>query len=116
MRGPTAWQHFPLLALLAAICNCCGLWSTFARTDVERYVELRALSYVDDDSNDDVALLRNAVRRDVLPRIDALRPGFRVAAARSVDLVAEAAEAMRSMAESDYAAMRGRRSRRDAAA
>ena len=99
------WQHFPLLALLAAIFNCFGRWSTFARTDVERYVELRALSYVDDDSNDDVALLRNALRRDVLPRIDALRPGFRVAAAaRSVDLVAEAAEAMRSMAESDYAA------------
>ena len=75
-----------------------------ARADVERYVELRALSYVDDDSNDDVALLRNAVRRDVLPRIDALRPGFRAAAARSVDLVAEAAEAMRSVATNDYAA------------
>jgi tRNA(Ile)-lysidine synthase len=75
-----------------------------ARVDVERYVQLRALSYVDDDSNDDVALVRNAVRRDVLPRLDALRPGFRVAAARSVDLVAEAAEAMRSMAATDYAA------------
>ena len=36
------------------------------------------------------------MRRDVLPRIDALRPGFRAAAARSVDLVAEAAEAMRA--------------------
>ena len=47
------------------------------------------LDYVDDDSNDDAALLRNAVRRDVLPRLDALRPGFRTAAARSVDLVAE---------------------------
>ena len=74
-----------------------------ARTDLERYVALRALSYVDDDSNDDLALLRNAVRCDVLPRIDALRPGFRVAAARSVDLVAEAAEAMRSVAANDYA-------------
>ena len=73
-------------------------------------------SYVDDDSNDDVALLRNAVRRDVLPRIDALRPGFRVAAARSVDLVAEAAEAMRSVAESDYVDCAGRRSGRHAAA
>ena len=75
-----------------------------ARSDIERYVEIRALPYVEDDSNDDVALLRNAIRRDVLPRLDALRPGFRAAAARSVDLVAEAAEAMRSVAANDYAA------------
>ena len=74
------------------------------RAELERYVELRAIRYVDDDSNDDASLLRNAVRRDVLPRIDALRAGFRAAAARSVDLVAEAAEAMRSVAEADRAA------------
>ena len=75
-----------------------------SRADIERYVELRHLQYVDDDSNDDALLLRNALRRDVLPRIDLLRPGFRTAAARSVDLVAEAAEAMRSVAAADHAA------------
>ncbi len=75
-----------------------------SRADIERYVELRNVRYVDDDSNDDAALLRNAVRREVLPRLDALRPGFRAAAARSVDLVAEAAEAMRSVANADFAA------------
>ena len=75
-----------------------------ARADVERYVELRAISYVDDDTNDDASLLRNAVRRHVLPRIDGLRPGFRAAAARSVDLIAEGAEAMRTVAVSDHAA------------
>lgn len=74
------------------------------RTDIERYVQLRRLRYVDDDSNDDTALARNAIRHEVLPRIDALRPGFRVAAARSVDLVAEAAEAMRSAAAADLIA------------
>ena len=75
-----------------------------ARTDLERYVELRALSYVDDDTNDDASLLRNSVRRDVLPRLDRLRPGFRAAAARSVDLIAEGAEAMRTVAASDLTA------------
>ncbi|MGH6610156.1 MAG: tRNA lysidine(34) synthetase TilS, partial [Burkholderiaceae bacterium] len=74
------------------------------RADIERYVALRELRYVDDDSNDDATLLRNAVRNDVLPRIHALRAGFRAAAARSIDLVAEAAEAMRSIAASDLAA------------
>jgi tRNA(Ile)-lysidine synthase len=75
-----------------------------ARADIERYVEQHALAFVEDDSNDDRALLRNAVRLDVLPRLDAIRPGFRAAAARSVDLVAEAAEALRTVAEADLTA------------
>lgn len=71
------------------------------RAEIERYVEQHRLRYVDDESNDDTALLRNAVRSDIVPRIEALRFGFRDAAARSIDLVAEAAEAMRSIAASD---------------
>ena len=38
-----------------------------ARADLERYVEMRAISYVEDDSNDDASLLRNAVRRGNAP-------------------------------------------------
>jgi len=72
-----------------------------ARADIERYVEARRLAFVEDDSNDDRQLLRNAVRLEVLPRLDAVRPGFRAAAARSVDLVAEAAEALRTVAAGD---------------
>jgi tRNA(Ile)-lysidine synthase len=73
------------------------------RAEIERFVAERQLAYVEDDSNDDRMLLRNALRLDVLPRLDAMRSGFRAAAARSVDLVAEAAEALRSVAESDLA-------------
>lgn len=73
------------------------------RAEVERYVDSRSLAFVEDDTNDDRALMRNALRIDVLPRLDALRPGFRAAAARSVDLVAEAAEALRSVADGDLA-------------
>lgn len=74
-----------------------------ARADVDAYVQRHRLPYVEDDSNEDRALLRNALRLDVLPRLDALRPGFRAAAARSVELVAEAAEALRSFAAQDLA-------------
>ena len=73
------------------------------RAELERFVETRGLAFVEDDTNDDRTLLRNALRLDVLPRLDELRPGFRAAAARSVDLVAEAAEALRSVAEADLA-------------
>jgi tRNA(Ile)-lysidine synthase len=74
------------------------------RETIEGYVTARSIRFVDDESNDERSLLRNALRADILPRLDALRPGFRSAAARSVDLVAEAAEAMRSVAEADLAA------------
>lgn len=74
-----------------------------SREEIDRYAALRGLEYVDDDSNEDTALLRNAVRGEILPRLDALRPGFRSAAARSIDLVSEAAEAMRSTAAADLA-------------
>jgi tRNA(Ile)-lysidine synthase len=74
-----------------------------ARADIDRYVEQRGIRHVEDESNDEHTLLRNALRADVLPRLDALRPGFRAAAARSIDLVAEAAEALRSVAAADLA-------------
>lgn len=74
-----------------------------ARADLARYVEQRGLATVEDESNDDRSLLRNALRLDVLPRLDALRPGFRAAAARSVELVADAAETLRSVAADDLA-------------
>jgi tRNA(Ile)-lysidine synthase len=73
------------------------------RAEIERYVAAHALDFVEDDSNDDPALLRNALRLDVIPRLDELRP-LRAAAARSADLVAEAAEALRSVAADDLAA------------
>jgi len=74
-----------------------------ARADIDAYVQRHGLPFIEDNSNEDRALLRNALRLDVLPRLDALRPGFRVAAARSVELVAEAAEALRSFAAQDLA-------------
>jgi tRNA(Ile)-lysidine synthase len=74
------------------------------REELAAYAERHGIVPVHDESNDDRTLLRNALRHDVLPRLDALRPGFRAAAARSVELVAEAADALRSVAESDLAA------------
>jgi tRNA(Ile)-lysidine synthase len=73
------------------------------RAAIDEYVAAQSIAFVEDESNDERALLRNALRADILPRLDALRPGFRAAAARSVDLVAEAAEVVRSVADADLA-------------
>ena len=102
--GPDGLAAFPAARVFNGDLQLLRPLIDFGRSDIEHYVELRKLQYVDDDSNDDSSLLRNAVRSKVLPRIDALRPGFRAAAARSVELVAEAAEAMRSVGAADHAA------------
>ena len=101
--GVDGLAAFPPLRMLGADMQLLRPLIDVARADLERYVELRHLPYVEDESNDDVALLRNAVRHDVLPRIDNVRPGFRGAAARSIDLVLDAAEAIRSIAAADLA-------------
>jgi len=75
-----------------------------SRAAIEEHVAAQSIAFVEDESNDELALLRNALRAEILPRLDALRPGFRTAAARSVDLVSEAAEALRSIADADLAA------------
>ena len=74
------------------------------RAAIEDYVGAHGIAYIEDESNDERTLLRNALRADILPRLDELRPGFRAAAARSVELVGEAAEVLRSIAEVDLAA------------
>jgi len=102
--GPEGLAAFPPARVFGSDLQLLRPLINVGRTDIERYVNVRKLKYVDDDSNDDTALLRNAIRHQVLPHIDALRAGFRVAAARSIDLVADAAEAMRSIAAVDLAA------------
>ena len=71
------------------------------RTDIEHYVGVRGLAHVEDPSNADVRLLRNAIRRGVVPALEAARPGMRKGAARSIDLVAEAAEVLREYGAAD---------------
>jgi tRNA(Ile)-lysidine synthase len=68
------------------------------RSVIDRYVELRQLQFIDDPSNADTRLARNAVRANVVPALVAIRPGFRRAAGRAIDLVAEAVQILDSVA------------------
>jgi tRNA(Ile)-lysidine synthase len=79
-------------------------WLAMPRADIEHYVAQRSLDHVDDPSNADPRLLRSALRAKVLPAIRAIRPGFQRAAARSIDLLAESAQALQELAAADLAA------------
>ena len=79
-------------------------WLAVPRADIEHYVQRRELGYVDDPTNSEPRLLRGALRAKVLPALRAARPGFLRGAARSIELLAEAAEALQELAAADLAA------------
>lgn len=76
-------------------------WCSVLRADIERYARSQRLKWVEDESNDDLRFSRNRVRHEVIPMLESLRPGFRHAAARSVELIAETVDVLRSVAETD---------------
>ncbi len=74
-----------------------------ARAQIDAYARLRKLAWIDDPSNADPALLRNALRQRVLPALEAVRPGYARSAARAIDLVAEAAATLADVGAADLA-------------
>ena len=74
----------------------------FQRTELERFAEIRGIKWVEDESNEDTKYLRNAIRHNIIPELEKIRPGFKTAAARSIELIAEAAETLRDVAEDDF--------------
>jgi tRNA(Ile)-lysidine synthase len=98
--GPEGLAAMPVVRALGAVRIVRPLLDV-PRADIEHYVVLRGLAHVDDPSNTDVRLLRNAIRRGVVPALEAARPGMRKATARSIDLVAEAAEVLREYGAAD---------------
>jgi tRNA(Ile)-lysidine synthase len=74
------------------------------RERIERYLQLKELAFIDDPGNSDLRFDRNAIRQQVMPELARLRSGFRAAAERSIELIAEGAEALHSLAREDLLA------------
>ncbi|HPA90788.1 MAG TPA: tRNA lysidine(34) synthetase TilS, partial [Quisquiliibacterium sp.] len=71
------------------------------RAVVRDYARDHGLRWVEDPSNRDPRMLRNAVRTQVLPALDAVAPAFRTHLLRTVAHVAVAADAARARAQDD---------------
>jgi tRNA(Ile)-lysidine synthase len=89
-RGPI-WR--PLLSVPAA--------------DIARYAEAHALSWIDDPSNADTRLARNALRNVVLPTLRRHEPTIDAALVHSAKLLAEADAELSRSAARDLAGLQG---------
>lgn len=73
----------------------------FQRKELEEFAEKRRLKWIEDESNTDTTFLRNAIRLNVIPEMEMARRGFKHAAARSIEIIAESVEILKEVAESD---------------
>ncbi len=71
------------------------------RKALRKFATRRKLSWVEDESNQDTRYLRNYLRVNVLPLLDEVRPGFRQAAHRSIELLAECLDILKEVARED---------------
>lgn len=93
---PNARELVPGVALLRP-------WAAIERKRIEQYCARHALKFIDDPSNSDTTLTRNALRHHVIPALAAVQPDFHATTARSIELVAEAAQALGELAQHDLA-------------
>ncbi|MCF0253149.1 MAG: tRNA lysidine(34) synthetase TilS [Duodenibacillus sp.] len=82
-------------------------WLDVPGRQIEIFARRAKLAWVEDESNADTHYLRNLLRASVLSRIDEARPGWRQAAARSLALLTETADVLRSVSADDLAACAG---------
>jgi tRNA(Ile)-lysidine synthase len=80
-------------------------WLDVPRSAIEAFVRERGLAYVDDESNASARHRRNALRRTLVPALQATFPAFAVTLARSAAHQAEAARLLDELAAIDAAAL-----------
>jgi tRNA(Ile)-lysidine synthase len=79
------------------------------RAEILSYARARRLRWVEDESNADTSRLRNAVRLEILPRLERWNAGAVDNINRSARLVAEAAVLVRELTDGDLEAVLGER-------
>lgn len=72
-----------------------------SRGDLLAWARLRGLTWVEDESNENTGLTRNALRRDTLPALEARFPGTAAGLAESAAGFAEAARLLDDLADLD---------------
>lgn len=72
-----------------------------SRKDLNEYARHHGIKWIDDPTNQDVALSRNYLRHRIMPMLEARWPAYRQTLARSADLQAEATELLNELANQD---------------
>ena len=99
--GPAGLASMPASQTDAAGLTWCRPLLGVTRAQIAAYADAHALRYVDDPSNADPAMRRNAVRHAVVPALAAALPGYPATVARAAAHQADAAALLDALADQD---------------
>jgi tRNA(Ile)-lysidine synthase len=89
--GVAGLSGMPLSRLNASQGDPITLWRPLlnqSRADLEVYAKENKLKWVEDPSNQNTRYRRNAIRKEIIPRLEKIQPGAIANLARSADLLA----------------------------
>ena len=72
-----------------------------SRSELELYAKVNKLKWVEDPSNQNTRYRRNAVRKEIIPKLEKIQPGAVANLARSADLLAQSQTLLDRLAQLD---------------
>ena len=87
-------KHVPSITLWRPLLNQ-------SRAELEAYAKQHRLKWVEDPSNQNTRFRRNAIRKEIIPRLEKIQPGALSNLARSADLLAQSQVLLDRLAKQD---------------
>jgi tRNA(Ile)-lysidine synthase len=90
--GVAGLSGMPLNRANAKDANTITLWRPLlnqSKAELEAYAKQHKLKWVEDPSNQNTRYRRNAIRKEIIPRLEKIQPGAIANLARSADLLAQ---------------------------
>jgi tRNA(Ile)-lysidine synthase len=90
--GVAGLSGMPLQRLNTVDGHSISLWRPLlnqSRAELEAYAKQHKLKWIEDPSNQNLRYRRNAIRKDIIPRLEKIQPGATANLARSAELLAD---------------------------
>ena len=102
--GVAGLSGMPLYRVNASQGKPITLWRPLlnqSRAELEAYAKEHKLKWVEDPSNQNTRYRRNAIRKDIIPKLEHIQPGAIANLARSADLLAQSQVLLDRLAKQD---------------
>jgi tRNA(Ile)-lysidine synthase len=102
--GVAGLSGMPQHRIKTADGHSIALWRPLlnqSRAEIEAYAKHHKLKWVEDPSNQNTRYRRNAIRKDIIPRLESIQPGAMANLARSAGLLAQSQALLDRLAGQD---------------
>jgi len=104
VAGLSSMPESKVLATSTEQASSITLWRPLlrlSRNELEAYAREHKLNWIEDPSNQSSKYRRNAIRKNILPKLETIQPGVIANLARSADMLAQAQQLLDRLAQQD---------------